>query len=341
MIYQSSTLGSGDEIRHLGQGSCRRTQLLSGALRFFRRQVPAVSDFPAGIEPRNTAALADLNDEISVEFNLGPKAGALAEQIIRLIAEQPGGLAGFLEELKEYGCGSPAVSVFGGADVPLTVRQVKKLAGTPFIKEIAKYLEIPQGFASKVLGAAIPRIAAHLTAQDTPRDFGVSVPLLFPAVALAQSRGRFRRETYASNGHILPHGIFARNAVRLRSVSIAALLIAAALLGGGALGFEISARAAHSAAAGVINGANTAAITCPLLSGFESPEITGDFAVRAGWTKNLTAEFDSYDSGNPKPIFFGNTLATTRTMKVARHGARKINSSQSARSHETVNRSIN
>src|SRR5262249_8660924 len=196
--------------------------------------------------------------------------------------------------------------------------------------------------ASKVLGAAIPKIAALLTAQDTPRDLDVPVPLLFPAVALAQSRGRFRRETYASNGHILPHGIFARNAARLRFiVPVAALLIAAALLGGGALGYEISARAAHSAVAGVINGANTAAITCPLLSGFESPAITGDFAVRAGWTKNLTAEFDSYDSGNPKPIFFGNALATTRTMKVARHGARKINSSQSARSHETVNRSTN
>jgi hypothetical protein len=120
--------------------------------------------------------------------------------------------------------------------------------------------------------------------------------------------------------------------------------VATLLITGGLLGYAISPRTANSAAAGLINGANNAAATCPLASGFETREITGDFAVRAGWTKNLTAEFDSFDCGNPKHVFAGNTSTMKRTTQVAGYSARKIESPQSARfnemEHQATNRSL-
>jgi uncharacterized protein YidB (DUF937 family) len=338
MVYEWSILKSDDEVRNAGQADRRRTRLPTRVLQYFRRPVLAVSDFPArSIEPQSTIALVDLNDEIAAEFKLGPKAGGLAEQVVRLISEQPGGLAGFLEKLEEYSCGDQAAPGFGRAYVPLTVRQVKKLVGASFIKEVAKYLEIPQGFASKVLGAAIPKVAGLLAAQNSRP---VEVPpdsLVFPTfLALADSRGRAEVETVASKRNPL----FRLNvgyAARLRFV----VPVATLLITGGLLGYAISPHLANSAAAGVINGANTAAAICPLASEFGTPEIAGDFGIGAGWTKNLTAEFDSYNSGKPKSLFAGRILTTNRTIQVAGYSTRKIDSLQSARFNEKVNRRIN
>jgi hypothetical protein len=308
MIYEWSIL----RPENTGQADRRRTRLPTRVLQYFRRPVQAVSDFPArNMEPQSTIALVDLNDEIASEFKLGPKADVLAERVMRLISEQPGGLAGFLEKLEEYGCGDQAAPGCGRAYVPLTVRQVKKLAGTPFIKEVAKYLEVPQGFASKVLGAAIPKVAGLVVAQNSRP---VEVPqdaLVFPTfLALANSRGRAEVETVASKQR---DPLFRPNvgyASRLRFV----VPVATLLITGGLLGYAISPHLANSAAAGVINGANTAPVTCPLASGFGTREIAGDFGIGAGWTKNLTAEFDSYNSGNPKPLFAVNTSTMKRTM---------------------------
>jgi uncharacterized protein YidB (DUF937 family) len=339
MVYEGRTLPSGDEIRNTGLAARGRTLLPARVLRYFRRPGLAVSDFPApSIETRSTAALVDLNDEIATEFNLGPKAGELAEQVMRLIAEQPGGLAGFLEKLKECGCGAPAASGLGRAYVPLTVRQVKKLAGTPFIKEVAKYLEIPQGFASKVLGAAIPKIAALLDVQNPTSEEVSPDALVFPTLfALADSRGRAGVQTFASKERNPLLRMDVRYVARLRLI----VPVATLLITGGLLGYAISPRTANSAAAGLVNVANTAAVTCPLVPGLGTCEITGDFAVRAGWTKNLTAEFDSYDSANPKLHFAGTILTTNRTIQVAGYSTRKIDSPQSARFNETENHSKN
>jgi hypothetical protein len=327
MMYEWSILRSDDEVGNTGQADRRRTRLPTRVLQYFRRPVQAVSDFPArSIEPQSTIALVDLNGEIAAEFELGPKADGLAEQVVRLIADQPGGFAGFLEKLEEYGCETQAAPGFGRVYVPLTVRQVKKLVGTPFIKEVAKYLEIPQGFASKVLGAAIPKVAGLVAAQNSRP---VEVPpdsLVFPTfLALANSQGRAEVETIASKQ---PNPLFRLNvgyASRLRfAVPVATLLIT-----GGLLGYAISPHLANSAAAGVINGASTAAVTCPLASEFGTREIAGDFGVGAGWTKNLTAEFDSYNSGKPKSVFAGRIFTTNRTIQVAGYSTRKIASPQS------------
>jgi hypothetical protein len=222
---------------------------------------------------------------------------------MRLVANQPGGLEDFREKFGASGSGTRAAFWHGGTYVPLTVRQVKKLAGTPFIREVASYLEVPQGFASKILGTAIPKIAALLAAQNPcPKEIPLH-PLVFPTLALTHSLGGAGVRTDASTERIPSFRPQDGYVARLRFV----VPVATLLMAGGALGYAASLRVANSAG-GPINGANAAALTCPLAAGVGTRRITGDFAVGAGWTKNLTAEFDSYSSGKPKILFTGRTL---------------------------------
>lgn len=310
MTCHWGTLGSGGENCNTDQADRRLTRLPARVLKYFCPPKLAGSGFSVrSIESRSTVSLADLNGEIAAEFNLGPKADALAQQVMRLITEQPGGLAGFLEKLKECGCGVPAASRFGRTDVPLTVRQIKKLAGTPFIKEVAHYLEIPQGFASKVLGTAIPKLAALLTVQQPSPEAFPTDALVFPTFfALVHSRGRAGVQTDARNERITPLRTDAGYGARLRFV----VPVVALLFTGGVLGYAIS-----SAVAGHTNSALPATAARSLPPGVGNREITGNFAVGAGWIKNLTAEFDSYKSANPRPLFAGKTLTMKQALQVA------------------------
>jgi hypothetical protein len=97
-----------------------------------------------------------------------------------------------------------------------------------------------------------------------------------------------------------------------------------------------------SATAGHINNANSAAVTCRLPYGIGNREITGDFAVGAGWTKNLTAEFDSYNGANPKLLSAGKTLTMKRAIQAAGYSSkvRSINrNGRSGRGIEVLTRS--
>lgn len=312
-------------------------------LRHVRHAVASISIYPArGKDSRATAALASLNDEMVAQFGLEPKAGALAEQVIRLIAEQPGGFEGFLEKFKACGGQVRAASWLGRAlgrtSTPLTVRQVKKLVGTPFIKDVAKYLEVPQGFASKILGAAIPKIAGLLAAQNsTPSDVPQDAWVFPNLLALAHLRGRTWVQTVASKAYISALRWDASYVARLRYI----VPVATLLVTGGVLGYAIALRTAPSAAAGVMSSASTAALNSPLAPRFEPPGIAGDYAVRAGWTKNLAAAFESYDSNNAMSLFAGSQVTMQRTRPRAADSARTIASPRSAHMHSHATGSQN
>jgi uncharacterized protein YidB (DUF937 family) len=314
------TSASGDEVRTSLQAYPRCAHLPARVLRHLGHVIlPTAIYPPRRRESWTTVSLAHLNDEIAAELNLEPKAGELVQQVTRLIAEQPGGIESFLEKFKASGHEVVAASWHGSTYVPLTVRQVKKLVGTAFIKEVGKYLEVPQGFASKVLGVLLPKIVGLLAAQNVSSDEVSPDARIFLALALGHLRGRVHDRSVSIKGQ-LP---LLRMDVRYLRFIVPTLVIT-----GGLLGYAISPPTANSTAAGLINGANAAAVTCRLASGFETHEITGDFAVGAGWFKNLAAEFDSYDSGNPKGLFAGNTL----TVRRASYSTRKIASTRSVRS---------
>ncbi len=339
MTSEGMTAASRDEAERTGRASRRYIPRPARVLRHVRHAIATFSNYPARHKySRATATLASLNDEMAAQFGLEPKADALAEQVIRLIAEQPGGFEGFLENFKASGGQARAASWLGRAlgqtSAPLTVRQVKRLVGTPFIKEVAKYLDVPQGFASKVLGAAIPKLAGLLATQNSspvevPQDAWVFPNLL----ALAHSRGRAGVQTEASKGRKPRPGRDASYAARLRFI----VPVATLLVTGGLLGYATALRTAPSAAAGVINSASAAALNCPLAPGFDPPGIAGDYAVRAGWTKNLAAAFESYDSNNAKTLFAGSQVTLQRIRPRTADRARTIGSPQSVhlRRHAT------
>ncbi|MBO0732986.1 MAG: hypothetical protein J2P49_01425 [Methylocapsa sp.] len=276
--------------------------------------------------------MAGLNDKIAAEFNLGAKADGLAEQVMKLIAEQPGGLETFGEKLKTSGAGARAASWGGGVCAPLTVRQVKKLVGTPFIKEVANYLEVPQGFASKILGAIIPRILALLAAPGVRPDEIAASSRAFSALALAHLRRCGEDQFVPSKEEQTPLLRTELRGARLRFIiSIAALAVAAGLLGGGFLGYAISSGAANNASAGVQNSANAAALIFPLVSAVKARDFAGDFAVGAGWTKNLTAEFGSFGATGSRAFLAGNVLNTERASPHENNSASTMTSPQPAR----------
>lgn len=301
MTHNWSTLGSDGESCNTNEGGRRLTRLPARLLAHLRRPVllSAANFSVRSVEPESTGCFADLNLDIAAKFNLGPKADALAQQIVRLIAGQPEGIAGFLEKLRECGCEAPAALGFGRAGAPLTVRQVKKLVGTPFIKEIAKYLEVPQGFASKVLGAAIPQLAARLAVRKPSPEALPADTLVFPTLFVpGHSRGRA--------GAHLPLRTEAGYGTRLRFV----VPVVTLLFTGGLLGYAVS-----SAVAGYKNNALPAAVACTLPSRIGNLAAAGDFTVGAGWIKNLTAEADSYNSASPKPLFTGKTLTIKHALQ--------------------------
>ena len=112
------------------------------------------------------ANFANLADEIAARFDLGPEADALLEYVLARIASEREGLDGFLKKFKNAGLEAEAEAwISGHATAPLSARQVKKALGAEVVKEVAKCLGVPQGFASKLLGYAIPKIIGLLTAD--------------------------------------------------------------------------------------------------------------------------------------------------------------------------------
>ena len=332
MTYEGGTLPSLDEEENALGAHRRWARLPPRFLRPIRQAILVIASHPLRRESWTEASnWAGLNDKIAAEFSLGAKAGGLAEQVMKLIAGQPGGLEAFGEKLRTSAGGARDASWHGGACAPLTVRQVKKLVGTPFIKEVASYLEVPQGFASKILGVMIPKMLALLAAPGVRPDEIAAGARAFSALALADLR-RCGEDQIVPSKEQTPLLTTGLRDARLRFIiSIAALAVAAGLLGAGYLGYAISSGAANSSAAAVQSSANAAALIFPFVSGARTRDFAGNFAVGAGWTKNLTAEAGSFGAAGSRTFLAGNFLNTERAPPQENNSASTMTSPQHAR----------
>jgi OmpA-OmpF porin, OOP family len=119
-----------------------------------RRKMPAFDRF-------NPFAL--LTKEISSRYHLGPKGRSLVQETLDMIAEEPGGMSGFLDRLKAAGFTAEVASWLGAADpMPLSGQAVERMLGSDAIGKIANKAGVSQGFATTVLGRVIPGIIARL-----------------------------------------------------------------------------------------------------------------------------------------------------------------------------------
>ena len=108
-------------------------------------------------------AFDKLIQEISSRYHLGPKGRSLIEEALDMIAQQPGGIGGFLDRFKAAGFAAKVASWLAGTDlVPLSGQEVEQALGSKSIGEIADKAGVTQRFARTVLGYAIPKIISML-----------------------------------------------------------------------------------------------------------------------------------------------------------------------------------
>jgi len=99
-------------------------------------------------------------------INLGGVAasGALISQIISMIQNQPGGLAGMLQSFQQGGLGHVFQSWIGtGQNLPVSPDQLRGTVGSEWISKIVQATGLPQGQVEQHLSTLLPQIVDHLT----------------------------------------------------------------------------------------------------------------------------------------------------------------------------------
>ena len=240
----------------------------------------------------NFANLADdfanLADDIAARFDLGPEADALLQYVLARIASEREGLDGFLKKFKNAGLEAEAEAWIGHATAPLSVRQVKKALGAEVVKEVAKCLGVPQGFASKLLGYAIPKIIGLLTADGASIE---AAPALMPMVpGWAGQSSSPSAVGLHSEASILPLGVKnSADAADLRLFAPAvAVLITVALFG-----YAMASGTAIDHSAVIATGSNSPAITDFLNTASPVRKTTGESEVQAAELNHPMAGLNS------------------------------------------------
>jgi uncharacterized protein YidB (DUF937 family) len=137
---------------------------------------------------RKMPTFDDLTEEIAARFDLGPKARALVQEVLGLIAAQPGALGGFLNKFLAAGLDIKVASWLRGPyPMALSVRQVKKALGAEAVKAIAQKVGVTEGFGAKVLGYAIPKIIIWLRGGGTVPEAISAAIQAFPRPTPASS----------------------------------------------------------------------------------------------------------------------------------------------------------
>ncbi len=267
------------------------------------------------------AVLDGLAKEIVLRFDLGVKARPLVQEVADLIATQPEGLGGFLDKFRAAGLDAKVASWLGGpSPMALSAREVRMALGDEVIEEISDNTGVSEDFAIGVLGYAIPNIVALLTPGGTIPEEIPSVLLSSPGSVHTYSPPRVEDVSLGEGGS---HGKGPRMVI-----PGAALLITLGLFG-----YVISSGTAGDngpvpSAARVAENAQVASSQTPSMPshladarGAASGTIANeaDFAVKAGWIKNLHEGFVDFWSRdrNSQALFAGKIFNVGRTRPVA------------------------
>jgi uncharacterized protein YidB (DUF937 family) len=110
------------------------------------------------------AIFDSLIDDVASQFGLGSSAGPLIREVLSIITGTPGGVGGFLNNMKTAGLSSEVASWMGHANaVPLAVAQVERALSSPALTGIASRLGLAPTLVSTVVGYALPKVIGLLT----------------------------------------------------------------------------------------------------------------------------------------------------------------------------------
>ncbi len=113
--------------------------------------------------------------ELGSKFGLGAKAGPLIAEVIRLMSNEPGGIAGFLDRFRRAGLGGLLDTWLGNPNPePLSPQQLQTGLGGDLIGMLAGKLGLGSSALTPALGYLIPKLIAMLTPGGT-------VPAQLPA----------------------------------------------------------------------------------------------------------------------------------------------------------------
>ena len=106
--------------------------------------------------------------ELGSKFGLGAKSSALIAEVIRFMTSEPGGIAGFVDRLKNAGLTSLVNSWLGNSNPqPMSTQQVEQGLGTSIINMIADKLGLGGSFITPALGYVVPKLIGMLTPDKT------------------------------------------------------------------------------------------------------------------------------------------------------------------------------
>jgi uncharacterized protein YidB (DUF937 family) len=109
-----------------------------------------------------------LIDDVASQFGLGSSAGPLVREVLSMITGTPGGVGGFLNNMKTAGLSSEVTSWMGHASAaPLAAAQVDRALGSNVLTGIASRLGLTPALVSSAVGYALPKVIGLLTPGGT------------------------------------------------------------------------------------------------------------------------------------------------------------------------------
>ena len=139
--------------------------------------------------------------ELGSKFGLGAKSSALIAEVIRLMTSEPGGIAGFVDRLKNAGLGSLVSSWLGNNNPqPMSTQQVEQGLGTSIINMIADKLGLGGSVIAPALGYVIPKLIGMLTPDKTIPSTIPPAWRSFLDASTAQSRAAYGEPARRTRG---------------------------------------------------------------------------------------------------------------------------------------------
>jgi OmpA-OmpF porin, OOP family len=105
-----------------------------------------------------------LIDDVASQFGLGSNAGPFVREILSMITGTPGGVGGFLNNMKAAGLSSEVASWMGQANAaPLAAGAVDRALGSTALSGIASRLGVAPALVTSAIGYALPKVIGLLT----------------------------------------------------------------------------------------------------------------------------------------------------------------------------------
>jgi outer membrane protein OmpA-like peptidoglycan-associated protein/uncharacterized protein YidB (DUF937 family) len=105
-----------------------------------------------------------LIDDVAGQFGLGSNAGPLIREVLSMITGAPGGVGGFLNNMKAAGLSSDVASWMGHTNAaPLSAATVERALGSTALTGIASRLGLGSTLVTSAVGYALPKVIGLLT----------------------------------------------------------------------------------------------------------------------------------------------------------------------------------